>query len=257
MTKSKGGRIIYILTAVSLTILGLLFIISCAHLFFTGGETPYSRERVGEYLSYLAVPSAITVLLIITGFVFAIVNDEKEDRKTARTDGELLESFLKIYDFESFDNDTKVQVRALKKRQNVVDIITSAITSCCCVFIFDYLIFIAKFTVENLNDDVTSAFAVTLPIGFLAVAVHFVRAYLYEKSAKEELALLKNSLKEQGAEKVKKEPKEQKRVDSILVGRVVLLSVATVFIVLGVINGGMNDVLEKAIKICTECIGLG
>ena len=30
-----------------------------------------------------------------------------------------------------------------------------------------------------------------------------------------------------------------------------------VFIVLGVMNGGLRDVLVKAVNICTECIGLG
>ena len=30
-----------------------------------------------------------------------------------------------------------------------------------------------------------------------------------------------------------------------------------VFIVIGMFNGGMDDVLYKAINICTECIGLG
>jgi len=39
--------------------------------------------------------------------------------------------------------------------------------------------------------------------------------------------------------------------------RVVLYAVAAVFIVLGVMNGGLYDVLVKAINICTECIGLG
>ena len=28
-------------------------------------------------------------------------------------------------------------------------------------------------------------------------------------------------------------------------------------ILLGILNGGMADVLGKAIRICTECIGLG
>ena len=28
-------------------------------------------------------------------------------------------------------------------------------------------------------------------------------------------------------------------------------------IVAGIVNGSMNDVLQKAIRICTECIGLG
>ena len=36
-----------------------------------------------------------------------------------------------------------------------------------------------------------------------------------------------------------------------------LYAAAIVFIVLGVMNGGLYDVLVKAINICTECIGLG
>ena len=39
--------------------------------------------------------------------------------------------------------------------------------------------------------------------------------------------------------------------------RLVLYAVAVAFIVLGVMNGGLRDVLVKAINICTECIGLG
>ena len=39
--------------------------------------------------------------------------------------------------------------------------------------------------------------------------------------------------------------------------RLAVLIVAIVFIILGVMNGGMADVLGKAINICTECIGLG
>ncbi|MBE6586468.1 MAG: thioredoxin [Ruminococcaceae bacterium] len=39
--------------------------------------------------------------------------------------------------------------------------------------------------------------------------------------------------------------------------RGVILVVGLAFVVLGVLNGGMADVLGKAIRICTECIGLG
>lgn len=39
--------------------------------------------------------------------------------------------------------------------------------------------------------------------------------------------------------------------------RFFLLTVAVLLIVLGIANGGMRDVLIKAIMICTECIGLG
>ena len=39
--------------------------------------------------------------------------------------------------------------------------------------------------------------------------------------------------------------------------RAVLLAAAVVFLVLGVLNGSLRDVLLKAINICTECVGLG
>lgn len=39
--------------------------------------------------------------------------------------------------------------------------------------------------------------------------------------------------------------------------RVIIVAAAVALIVLGVMNGGMFDVLVKAINICTECIGLG
>jgi hypothetical protein len=36
-----------------------------------------------------------------------------------------------------------------------------------------------------------------------------------------------------------------------------VVAVAVAFVVVGIINGGMNDVFTKAVAICTECIGLG
>lgn len=39
--------------------------------------------------------------------------------------------------------------------------------------------------------------------------------------------------------------------------RLILYAVAAVLVIMGVMNGGMRDVLIKAINICTECIGLG
>ncbi len=39
--------------------------------------------------------------------------------------------------------------------------------------------------------------------------------------------------------------------------RIAVVLIAFLFIVLGILNGGMGDVLAKAVRICTECIGLG
>ena len=39
--------------------------------------------------------------------------------------------------------------------------------------------------------------------------------------------------------------------------RIAVACVCVSFVIAGIFNGGMNQVLQKAIKICTECIGLG
>ncbi|MBO5776665.1 MAG: thioredoxin [Clostridia bacterium] len=44
---------------------------------------------------------------------------------------------------------------------------------------------------------------------------------------------------------------------ALLVTRIIVAVVAVTFIALGAVNGGMADVLGKAVRICTECIGLG
>lgn len=50
-------------------------------------------------------------------------------------------------------------------------------------------------------------------------------------------------------------PQKTGRREYIL--RVVILILAVVMIILGVYNGGMEDVLAKGASICTECVGLG
>ena len=60
------------------------------------------------------------------------------------------------------------------------------------------------------------------------------------------------------AEKVNVDKKKLTEDPRIVWGiRGLILAVGVLFIVLGIFNGGMADVLGKAIRICTECIGLG
>ncbi len=54
-----------------------------------------------------------------------------------------------------------------------------------------------------------------------------------------------------------KETIRQRRLLSLTLLRISIFAVAILLIVLGVANGGMKDVWEKAIRICSECIGLG
>lgn len=39
--------------------------------------------------------------------------------------------------------------------------------------------------------------------------------------------------------------------------RISLLALGAAFVIAGVVNGGFNATLNKAIRICLECIGIG
>jgi uncharacterized membrane protein (DUF485 family) len=257
MSNSKYGRIIAIATAVCVILLGVAYIICTAHLYFTGGNQPYSVERVGAYLKWLIIPSAITILLAIGGIVYNVVTSETVEKNTERTSGELLESFEKRYKLDDFDGDTIALVRKEKRGIKNLNICFALVSAVLFVASFVYLVFVADYTVENLNADVMAAFAVSLPLCAIGLAVHIPRIYLCELSAKHQLELMKESIKKHGAPKVQKAENTEKDKKAIMVARYSVLGIALVLVVLGIFNGGIADVLAKAVKICTECIGLG
>ena len=53
--------------------------------------------------------------------------------------------------------------------------------------------------------------------------------------------------------KMKGQPETKRRMAL----RAALTVLAALLLILGAFNGGLNDVLVKAVNICTECIGLG
>ena len=75
------------------------------------------------------------------------------------------------------------------------------------------------------------------------------------------IALFALAILNRGGEDQKKaqraQPYPEKEWPGKNVLRVALVILSVVLIVLGITNGGLWDVLVKAINICTECIGLG
>ncbi len=258
MTNSKYGRLLYIATSVFLVLLGIAFIVCCAHLFFTGGDTPYSRERVGDYLLILLVPSIITILLVVGGFVYDTVTGAKNDASVGRTNLEILAGFAQRVDSEQLSDEAKQAVEKERKIRKIFAYASYAFSAVLAVGALLYVTLVAEFTVENLNADVIAALAVALPLLVGAVAIHIPRVYLAEASAKRELDLLKGEVKK-GVKLGKTEPLTETNCEknTVLIARIAILCIGALFVILGIFNGGMADVLAKAVKICTECIGLG
>ncbi len=258
MTKSRLKKSIAIATTAALIVLGVLFIISALNLFLIGGNRPYSRERVTNYLIPLIPSAVITVLLIIFGFVFAFLSKEKDCEVSHRSVTERLSDYSKRFidsELPKEEKDIILSERAKRKRINLIFISSSIL-----VFLIAlvYVIFFASFSVEELSHDVLLAFAVALPLFIISVGIHIPRLYLLDESSSLEYDTLRACVKKgvkPSAPVSPKEYKHEKRVELIAKGTVLLA--ATAFVVIGIINGGMEDVLGKAVKICTECIGLG
>ncbi len=111
------------------------------------------------------------------------------------------------------------------------------------------------------NDDleqVMGQFAVhVFPWIILGLAVLIVSAILQGKSIQREYDAIMVRIKEEKAAGIKAEPQTEKPARNGNALRWLLLAVAVVFIILGIRNGSMAAVVNKAIRICTECVGLG
>ena len=121
----------------------------------------------------------------------------------------------------------------------------------CGVFSGAYLANQNHFTSWDLEAVVGDMLLHIIPWMIVALAAAYLALLLHAKSCDKECAILKSS----SSSKAPAKPVQKGSRNRLL--RPALYFVAIVFIVLGVMNGGLKDVLVKAINICTECIGLG
>lgn len=257
MKDLKYGKIIAIATSVLAVLLAVTFIVCCAHLYFTGGDQPYSRERVGQYLSWAIIPSALAIISVIGGILYNTVNGETDVENTPRTNSEILDGYEKRYNIPDFDAETVAAIKRDKKKIINLNVEFGSASALLFLAALIYLCFVADFTVETLNADVISALAVALPLSAIGILIQVPRIYLIENISGHQITLIRESIKAHGAPAVKVEENTAQSVDYSVFVRYAILGISLVLVVLGIFNGGVADVLGKAVKICTECIGLG
>ena len=101
-----------------------------------------------------------------------------------------------------------------------------------------------------------AAALIVLPPAVIGLVLCFICSLLVKKSILQETEVYKQIIA--GGNKVSPAPASDTDKPVLLKTiRCVIFVAALVFIVVGIFNGSASDVLTKAIKICTECIGLG
>ena len=254
----KNIRLIYrTVLSVLLIVTGIFLMIACVNIYKIG-DRPFTPENISREFAKIAALVFITLGAVIVGGILSLVIPENGIRlKAAMEKKTILARMKKKLDFDKVSEDTlktiewEGRVRLALRLGAIALIIAAAVPS------LVYALNMNNFT-EDYNSSVISAFIV---IGASSV-ISFLTALLYtlleRKSIERECKCVKLAIATFG----KKEEKSDKACTAASCGtvkyvRIIILAIALVFITVGIFNGGMADVLSKAINICTECIGLG
>ncbi len=267
MAKQEKIRLIYaVFLSLFIVAIGITLIAVAADIYYSGKGTGviYSREIVGERLKLLAIPLIFLIAVIIAGFIFPFV-----ESKPARDNKQAVLAKLAKRIPEGGSEEYVEAENKLKKVINIRLIIWLAALAVVLAAVIACLVFLlntANFKGEDVNAEILKMVANILPWTAAALAVcagvSVYNGVLLEKQLKAVKALIVSgdgAIKEQPAIFVKAQAVKAVASSKItlLVIRLVILAVAITFILLGIFNGGANDVLGKAVNICKECIGIG
>jgi hypothetical protein len=164
---------------------------------------------------------------------------------------------------ENIAPENKTVIETEKKRRLFLLISTVAVITLYAVITVAISLDFSRYTVATCNDDVAALSLIIFPPALIIVGFAVIVTSLYTKSLARASEIYKAEINLGNAEGegvsdceiVAFVNKNEEKI--LLVTRLSLVLVAVIFIALGIFNGGMADVLGKAIKICTECIGLG
>ncbi len=212
-------------------------------------ESVYTLENVEKELLRVAPLFAAVVVMTAAGLLLG-VRDEKSTRPVPAPEAErdLLASRL---------GDPGEEILKERKKQQAFRWGSRALFAGCMVPVALYCLDRGHFPESDLEGMAASLALHTAPFVAAGMLVLLLGALLEEKSIRREIEAARSRLRE-GKNSLPAAGGAGRKPDRwIPAVRTVLLVAAAVFIVLGILNGSLNDVLLKAINICTECIGLG
>lgn len=271
--KEKDLRKIYkICLSVVTLALAAQFLVQVWLLYLHGGEHPYTTETVAAHFMRIRGGGIWLLLALVGAFVFP---DEREKVKASPNADKTLRGLQR-----RLPSDRKMEeMQRLHRFQYGICVVCTIL----CAFVSVVI------AVLMYNDGYQATLGATffkthteaekliwvslLAIGALGFCT--AAAYVRERTLYREIALVKteiaqaakegNMVKSASKTPTKREVFVQKYPflqwvgtrKGVLVSRIVVAAVGVVFVIAGVCNGGMADVLEKAVQICTQCIGLG
>lgn len=243
MTKKHIHRIYGIVLSMMAVIAGLCLIAACIHINSAGDRT-FSAEAVQIAFRGIAIPVYLCVVLIIGGFILdGFFPATKEKKPLSKQDAAILEKLYNGADPALRNNKLRSRRQLLSRISLLWLVVGSAL------FLL-YALDGSNFSVETISTAMAKAsvwLAVCMALPFISAVV---AAYYGKHSLSKEIEMLKNA----GVTPVCSPAPSGKDLSWV---RWTILCVGIICMIVGFINGGTEDVLTKAVNICTECVGLG
>lgn len=268
----------------------IVTVVMCVDI-YNSGPSPFTRQSVYEHFMSASALIYVLVAFIVGGGVLNLVLPLEKKRLKGTVDERLVLSKL----FGKLTGVSAEGAQKIEKQRLIrfiMLVISFVLTVGASVAAIVYLAVSFDVTDKGINSDVIAGTLNLLRIFAAPLIYLIVTAFVCKSSIKKELEIVKNELKapktgegvvdfsENEAEgnqaakaegkgtftklscdldKTVRNAKKPKAWHGYLrIGVASLLACAAiVFIIVGIANGGMGDVLTKAINICTECIGMG
>ena len=257
---AKLHKITAFITAILIVITALSLIGCCIAIYASHGDSQFTKERIAEYSRYVIIQSVAAIEMIIFGIVLNFAFPPEKIKFRAKPSdtaaNKRLTEKLKRRDEILLRTDARIN-REKAYRKNTSILLVAVIS----IFAISAIIF-AMLTEHSENDIDVYVLKVTIFVVLLfsiSGALMHIYGILLQKSYKREKDALKDLLVIANSDNPvsKKEEKADKKPIYINILRTAIVTIALAFILLGMLNGGMDSVLAKAVRICTECIGLG
>ncbi len=264
--------IVEIAISLLLVLSGILLCLACLSIYRSADTQMFTYEIIGEKFSQISVAIYITLGAIVLGCVLICIERisgipselKPKATRTPRANAEALAKRVSKDTLLQEETESLAREAKLRKTLAIIDIALCAVSSLLPIV---YLINPALYqgtTSAECTKEVLYCIIFYVICLLPAVVFHLLYIYLSDKSYRRETDILKEAIKNHGAAQTKSDIPDEKAIKKQKTKAVVLicvkyslLAIAIVFIILGITNGGMQDVWKKAAEICAECIGLG
>lgn len=251
-----------IVTAVTIVVAAICFAVSCVDIYNGGGTPPFTKESITAHFELISIPTFIAIFSVLVSGIAALVFPPETSLGKIYNPYIPLSSYRDRLKLDVCDKNAARDILYQRKKRFIIRVSAIAL---CAVLLIAALIFsldFSRYTATDINAEILGCTVISLPLSVLGILSLFVGELLASTSATRELELTKAAISENRevlAPKKKLEKRKSLLANPLILNifRAAVLCLAIVFIILGILNGGMEQVLGKAVRICTECIGLG